>query len=71
MKGGSEKMTARTLGLVIGFALGVVWVAFGFGAALLVAVLAFLGWLVGGIAEGQINVVTLWEDLQGRRRDLI
>lgn len=64
-------MTAHTLGLVLGFALGVVWVAFGFGAALLVAVLAFIGWLIGGIVEGRINVVTLWEDLQGRRRDLI
>jgi hypothetical protein len=64
-------MSSRTVGLILGFAVGVVWAVAGFGAALLAGVLAFVGWVIGGVVEGRINVVALWEDLQGRRRDLV
>jgi hypothetical protein len=64
-------MTPRLISMMLAFGLGVVWVVAGFGAALLVAVLTALGWLIGGVIEGKINLVTLWEDLQGRRRELL
>jgi uncharacterized membrane protein len=63
-------MSYRVIGLFIGLALGIVWVALGFGAAVLTGILALIGWFLGGVAEGRINVVEVWNDLQGRRRSL-
>lgn len=64
--------SARILGLLVGFALGVIWAWLGFGAVLLVALLAVIGWIVGGVAAsvsaGHLDVATLRDDLLGRSR---
>ncbi len=62
-------MSARVKGLAIGLVFGIMWAAFGFGAALLAGFLAITGWLVGGMVEGRINIAEVWDDLQGRWRD--
>ena len=61
-------MPASVIGIFIGLVLGIVWMALGFGAVLLTGLLALIGWFIGGVVEGRINVVELWNDLQGRRR---
>lgn len=57
----------RAIGLLVGLALGAVWVAWGFGAALLCAVLAFLGWLIAGIVSGEVSLQDIVNELRGRR----
>ena len=63
--------TAGVIGLGVGLVLGVVWMWLGFGAALLVAVLGLLGWLIGravaSVSSGRIDLGELWANLQGRR----
>jgi hypothetical protein len=53
--------------------LGVVWMWLGFGAAVLVAVLGILGWLVGmalaNFTAGNINFSDAWNALLGRRAE--
>jgi hypothetical protein len=72
-KGKNAMQSAQTRGLVIGLALGVVWMWLGFGAALLTGALGLLGWFAGvvwaGIAAGNISVSDLWNTLQGRRAE--
>ncbi|HEU0026987.1 MAG TPA: hypothetical protein VFQ25_07720 [Ktedonobacterales bacterium] len=58
----------RAIGLLVGLALGVIWVALGFGAALLCAVLAFLGWLIAGIVTGEVSLNDIVNELRGRGR---
>ncbi len=60
-------MSARVIGIIVGLVLGIVWMSLGFGAAVLTGILAFVGWLIGGIIEGRINIAEVWNDLQGRR----
>jgi hypothetical protein len=60
-------MSARVIGIFIGLVLGIVWMTLGFGAVLLTGILALIGWFLGGVVEGRINVVEVWNDLQGRR----
>ena len=55
----------RVLGLAVGVVLGIVWAWLGFGAVLLVAALGAAGWLIGGIATGEVDVVSIWEGLRG------
>jgi len=43
------------VGLVIGAIAGVIWVWQGFGAMILVAFCAFLGYLIVGLLEGEID----------------
>lgn len=62
--------STRMVGLFIGLVLGIVWVAFGFGAMLLCAVMAFLGWLVAGIVTGTVSLPDILGELQGRRRQV-
>ena len=51
-KAASDMVVNRTiLGTLIGAGVGIVWVAFGFTAMLLVAALAAAGWLVGLLLE--------------------
>jgi uncharacterized membrane protein YqaE (UPF0057 family) len=63
-------MSARMMGIAIGFGFGVVWIALGFGAAVLAVVLALLGWFIGAVIEGKIDLSAVWYDLQGRRREM-
>ncbi len=60
-------VSSRTVGMLVGLVLGIVWVAFGFGAALLCAGLAFLGWLIAGIATGTVSLPDIISELRGRR----
>jgi hypothetical protein len=55
------------IGILVGIALGVIWVTLGFGAVVLCGALAFVGWFVGGVAEGRISLSEVMQDLQGRR----
>jgi len=59
-------MTGRLAGLLLGFAFGIVWATLGFGVVLLCSLLAFVGWLMGGVAQGSINLANIWQDLQGQ-----
>jgi uncharacterized membrane protein len=60
-------VTATTTGIAVGAVLGVVAVAFGFWAFILVAVFIALGALVGRIASGKLDVASLTDVLRGRR----
>jgi hypothetical protein len=61
-------MSASLVGLLIGLALGIIWVLLGFGAAVLCAALAMAGWLIGAIAQGKISLTNVWRGLQEQRR---
>lgn len=61
-------MSARVIGIAVGLVLGIVWMSLGLGAAVLTGVLALIGWFIGGMVEGRVNVIEVWNDLQGRRR---
>ncbi|PZW36853.1 hypothetical protein EI42_01039 [Thermosporothrix hazakensis] len=63
-------MSGRTAGLLFGFGLGVVWMWLGFWPAVLTLILGVIGWLIGGVAEGKVNLADVWSDLQGRRREV-
>ena len=56
------------VGLMIGFAFGVVWLTLGFGPAVLCLFLAAVGWFIGALFQGRISLANLWHDLQGQRR---
>lgn len=60
-------MSATTTGIAIGAVLGVVAVAFGFWAFILVAVFMALGALVGRIVSGKLDLTSLVDVLRGRR----
>lgn len=61
-------MSGSLIGLLIGLALGIIWVLLGFGAALLCAALALVGWCIGAVAQGKIDLAHLWHSLQEQRR---
>ncbi len=63
-------MTPRVIGIGVGLVLGFVWMSLGFWAAVLTGGLALVGWFVGSLIEGTINVGDLWNDLRGGRRSL-
>jgi hypothetical protein len=44
------------IGLIIGAAVGVIWMWLGFGEMLVVALCAFVGYLVVGLLEGQVDL---------------
>lgn len=60
-------MSPPVIGIAIGLVLGIVWVAFGFGAALLTGFLALVGWGIGAVIERRIDVTEVWGILQERR----
>jgi len=59
-------MTPSTVGLFTGLALGAAGIFGGFGAFLVVAVIGALGFLVGRVLEGEIDLSPY---LTGRGRD--
>jgi hypothetical protein len=65
-----KSMTPRVVAIGIGLVLSIVWMSLGFGAALLTGGLALVGWFVGSLIEGTINIPDLWNAIQGRRRSL-
>ncbi len=50
-----------TVGLILGLVLGYLWLTRGFGFALLLGVLALIGWLVGKLVSGEINLAAIRE----------
>ena len=65
-----QRMTPRGIGIGVGLVLGFVWMSLGFWAAVLTGGLALVGWFVGSLIEGTINIVDVWNDLRGGRRSL-
>ena len=63
-------MTPRVIGIGVGLVLGIVWMSLGFWAAVLTGGLALVGWFVGSLIEGTINIVDLWNEIRGGRRSL-
>lgn len=63
-------MTPRVIGIGVGLVLGIVWMLLGFWATVLAGGLALVGWFVGSLIEGTINIADLWNDIQGRQRSL-
>ena len=61
----------RTVGLVLGLVLGIVWMWLGFGPALIVAALGLAGWLIGAVVSsvtaGNLDLTEFWSDLRGRQ----
>lgn len=49
-------MTTTRFGALVGLALGAIWVFAGFGAAMLAAGLTAIGFLVGLVLEGRIDL---------------
>lgn len=58
-------MTTARFGTLVGLAIGAVWVFAGFTSALLVAALAALGFVVGLMIEGRVDVT----EYLGHRHD--
>jgi hypothetical protein len=61
-------MSGQAIGILVGIALGVIWVTLGFGAMVLCLALAFVSWFVVGVVQGSIHLGDVVQDLQGRRR---
>ncbi|HZD60508.1 MAG TPA: DUF2273 domain-containing protein [Anaerolineae bacterium] len=49
-------MNNTQLGVLIGFILGVAWVAFGFQSVLLGIIIGAVGYFVGRVLDGQIDL---------------
>jgi hypothetical protein len=54
----------KSLGLVIGVVVGVVWAWLGFKDLLLVALCGFVGWLIVGVLEGELDVRNFYDNLR-------
>jgi uncharacterized membrane protein len=52
-------MHTKYVGAAFAFAFGLVILQFGFFQALFVAVLALLGWIIGKVCDGEIDVIRL------------
>ncbi len=50
-----------TIGLILGLTLGYFWLTRGFSFALVLAVLALVGWVVGKFISGEVNVAAIRE----------
>ena len=57
-------MKGRNVGLLVGAIVGVVWAWLGFKDVLLVALCAFVGWLVAGVLEGELDVRGFYDNLR-------
>jgi uncharacterized membrane protein len=49
-------MTNTQLGVLLGFLVGVVWIAYGFFAVLLGVILGAVGYQIGRILDGQVDL---------------
>ena len=65
-----QSMTPRVIGIGVGLVLGFVWMSLGFWAAVLTGGLALVGWFVGSLIEGTINIVDVWNAIRGGGRSL-
>ncbi|AMM19353.1 hypothetical protein AX769_03405 [Frondihabitans sp. PAMC 28766] len=60
-------MTTSSKGMIIGAVLAISAVTFGFWAMILVAVAIVIGWGVGRVVEGKLDLKGLTDTLRGRR----
>lgn len=60
-------MTPSNLGMLIGAVLALTAVAFGFWAMILVALFVAIGYGVGRVAEGKLDLRSVSDALRGRR----
>lgn len=49
-------MKGRNIGLLAGALVGFLWMWLGFGEMLFIALCGFIGWLIAGILEGEVDV---------------
>lgn len=57
-------MKARHIGLLAGAIVGFLWMWLGFAQMLFIALCAFIGWLVVGILEGELDVYKIIDSLR-------
>ena len=57
-------MSLRYIGLAIGLVVGVVWVALGLEKLIVVLVIGAVGYLIGGVLAGEIDVQRYLDSLR-------
>ena len=60
-------MTPTQTGMAVAAVLAITWIAFGFGAAVLVAIAIAIGALIGRAIEGRLDLSEIIGALRGRR----
>jgi hypothetical protein len=55
---------SRYIGLLVGAAVGIVWGWLGFRDLLIAGVCAFVGWLVVGMLEGEVDLRGVFDSLR-------
>lgn len=50
-----------TIGLILGLTLGYFWLTRSFSFALVLTVLALVGWLIGKLISGEVNIAAVRE----------
>ena len=60
-------MTTTQTGMAIAAVLAIVWIAFSFGAFILVAIAIVIGALIGRYLEGDLDVSGIVSAVRGRR----
>jgi uncharacterized membrane protein len=60
-------VTTSQQGMAIAAVLAIVWIAFNFGAMILVALAIVLGFLIGRYVEGRLDVAGIVSAVRGRR----
>lgn len=60
-------MTKSHLGMLVGAVLALTGIAFGFGALVLLALAIAIGWLVGRVLDGDLDLRSVGDALRGRR----
>lgn len=60
-------MTKPQFGMLVGAVLALTGIAFGFGALVLLAVALVIGWVVGRVLDGQLDLRSVGDALRGRR----
>lgn len=62
-------MNAKIVGVTIGIVFGIVLFWLGVGVAFAVLGFAFLGWLIGKIVNGEIDIIGYLETISHRKRE--
>ncbi len=58
---------ASTIGLIVGLVLGYFWLTRGFNFAVVLAILALIGWLIGKFVSGEIDMNAVRQVFTTRR----
>ena len=60
-------VSEKVIGLLVGLFLGFVWVIWSFGDMVLVALVGLIGYLVGAVVSGQLDLAATLARLGSRR----